>query len=68
MNRNMYRKNISPGDTVEIILKKDQRTSKLTRGVVHRILTNKPFHSRGIKVELKGGQIGRVQTILVSTG
>lgn len=61
---NTYRKNIKTGMLVDITLKKDQGTTKLTRGNVKRILTNKPFHSRGIKVELVDGQVGRVQRIL----
>jgi len=58
------RKNIRPGVRVEIVLKKDQRTSKRTVGVVKDILTSSAFHSRGIKVRLEDGQIGRVQTVL----
>lgn len=63
-NSNMYRSNIRPGLVVDITLKKDQGTTKLTRGVVLRLLTNKPYHSRGIKVMLKDGQVGRVQRIV----
>ena len=58
------RKNIRPGVRVEIVLKKDQRTGKRTVGVVKDILTSSAFHSRGIKVRLEDGQIGRVQTVL----
>ncbi len=58
------RSDIQPGKRVEIILKKDQRTGKRTSGVVKDILTSSPFHSRGIKVRLEDGQIGRVQEIL----
>ncbi len=61
---NQYRKNIHPGQTVDIILKKDQRTGKLTRGVVKDLLTKSPQHSRGIKVRLTDGQVGRVQNIV----
>ena len=60
------RKNIRPGMRVEIILKKDQRTGKRTIGVVKDILTSAPFHSRGIKVRLEDGQIGRVQAVFQS--
>jgi uncharacterized repeat protein (TIGR03833 family) len=49
---------------VAIVLKKDQRTGTLTEGVVRDILTKSPYHSRGIKVRLADGQIGRVQQIL----
>lgn len=62
--RNTRRANIKPGMTVDIVLKKDQPTGKLTRGVVGRILTNSPDHHRGIKVMLTDGQVGRVQHII----
>ncbi|MGE4537701.1 MAG: YwbE family protein [Desulfovibrio sp.] len=57
------RADIRPGLAVTIVLKKDQRTGTLTEGVVKDILTKSPFHSRGIKVRLTDGQIGRVQLI-----
>jgi len=52
---------------VEVVLKADQRTGKLTRGIVAEILTNSEFHPQGIKVRLKSGQVARVQTILHQT-
>lgn len=55
------RSEIQPGLAVAIILKKDQRSGKLTEGVVKDLLTRAPFHSRGIKVRLEDGQVGRVQ-------
>ena len=55
-----YRKDIYPGLEVAIILKKDQRNGKLTYGIVQDILTSAAFHSRGIKVRLQDGQVGRV--------
>lgn len=58
------RSNIIPGITVDIVLKADQRTGKLTRGVVKDILTSSSNHTRGIKVRLQDGQVGRVQTII----
>jgi uncharacterized repeat protein (TIGR03833 family) len=58
------RSDIKPGKRVEIILKRDQRTGKRTVGTVKDILTSSSFHSRGIKVRLEDGQIGRVQEIL----
>jgi uncharacterized repeat protein (TIGR03833 family) len=58
------RSDIRPGIRVAIVLKKDQRTGKRTVGIVKDILTSSPFHSRGIKVRLEDGQIGRVQEIL----
>jgi uncharacterized repeat protein (TIGR03833 family) len=57
------RQDIRPGIEVSIVLKQDQRTGKLTRGVVKDILTNSTFHPHGIKVRLVDGQIGRVQKI-----
>lgn len=56
------RKNIYPGLEVEIILKKNQRTGKTTKGIVKDLLTNSSFHPHGIKVRLEDGQIGRVVT------
>ncbi len=58
------RKNIKPGVEVDIVLKKDQRTGKLTRGVVRDILTKSASHPHGIKVRLADGQVGRVKNIL----
>lgn len=58
------RKDIYPGLEVDIILKKDQRSGKLTRGIVKDLLTSAAFHSRGIKVRLDDGQIGRVAFIV----
>jgi uncharacterized repeat protein (TIGR03833 family) len=57
------RKDIYPGLEVGIILKKDQRSGKLTYGIVKDLLTSSPFHSRGIKVRLEDGQIGRVASL-----
>lgn len=59
-----YRKDISPQTEVYIVLKKDQRSGKLTRGIVKDILTNSSFHPHGIKVKLNDGQIGRVNQII----
>ncbi len=58
------RDNISSGLYVAIVLKKDQKTGKLTTGVVERILTNSRTHPHGIKVRLESGKIGRVKEIL----
>ncbi|TCK85324.1 putative repeat protein (TIGR03833 family) [Albibacterium bauzanense] len=58
------RKDIFPGLLVAIILKKDQRSGNLTEGIVKDILTSSAYHSRGIKVRLEDGQIGRVAEIL----
>ncbi|MEO6151108.1 MAG: YwbE family protein [Mucilaginibacter sp.] len=59
-----YREDIHPGLEVDIILKQDQRTGKLTRGIVRDLLTSSKFHSRGIKVRLDNGQVGRVAQII----
>lgn len=58
------RDNVYAGRTVDIVLKKDQPTGKLTRGIVKDILTNSKYHPRGIKVRLEDGSIGRVQSII----
>jgi uncharacterized repeat protein (TIGR03833 family) len=56
--------NIKTGIRVNIVLKKDQRSGKLTEGIVKDILTSAPKHTHGIKVRLEDGQIGRVKEIL----
>jgi uncharacterized repeat protein (TIGR03833 family) len=58
------RSDIYPGLEVDIILKKDQRSGNLTRGIVKRLLTSATYHSRGIKVQLDDGQVGRVAWIV----
>jgi uncharacterized repeat protein (TIGR03833 family) len=58
------RSNIKPGMTVLIVLKQDQRTGKLTEGIVKDILTKSPHHPHGIKVRLESGQVGRVKEIV----
>ncbi|MEA2092758.1 MAG: YwbE family protein [Patescibacteria group bacterium] len=68
MSEESTRKSIFPGTEVDIVLKKDQSTGKLTRGLVKDILTKSNFHSRGIKVRLEDGQVGRVQKIISFTG
>ena len=57
------RSHIKVGMTVEIVLKKDQRTGALTSGVVKRILTKSATHPHGIKVEIESGAVGRVKNI-----
>lgn len=57
------RKDVVPGAEVDIVLKQDQRTGKLTRGIVKDLLTNSPTHPHGIKVRLTDGQVGRVKEI-----
>jgi uncharacterized repeat protein (TIGR03833 family) len=60
----MTRADIKPGMTVLIVLKQDQRTGKLTKGIVKDILTKSPTHPHGIKVRLEGGAVGRVKEIV----
>jgi uncharacterized repeat protein (TIGR03833 family) len=64
MSENTLRENIKPGLRVEIVLKADQKSGKLTEGIVKDLLTKVPKHHRGIKVRLLDGQIGRVQNII----
>ena len=58
------RSNIKPGVTVLIVLKQDQNTGKLTKGIVKDILTKSPNHPHGIKIRLEDGQVGRVKEIV----
>ena len=58
------RADVYPGRLVDIVLKCDQGSGKLTRGTVKNILTNSANHPRGIKVRLEDGQVGRVQVII----
>ncbi|ACT00824.1 YwbE family protein [Paenibacillus sp. JDR-2] len=63
MNNGTERASVKPGLEVDIVLKQDQRTGKLTRGIVKDLLTNSPTHPHGIKVRLADGQVGRVKHI-----
>ncbi|CAJ36991.1 YwbE family protein [Methanocella arvoryzae] len=58
------RKDVKIGATVDIVLKQDQPTGKLTRGIVAAILTNSPTHPHGIKVRLRDGRVGRIKVIV----
>ncbi len=64
MSNGTLRQDIYPGLEVDIVLKKDQPTGKLTRGIVEDLLTGSAEHHRGIKVRLEDGQVGRVQEII----
>jgi len=57
------RTNIQKGFSVSIVLKQDQRSGKLTEGIVKDILTNSPTHPHGIKVRLESGEVGRVKAV-----
>jgi uncharacterized repeat protein (TIGR03833 family) len=58
------RSDIKTGMQVKIVLKEDQRTGKLTEGIVKDILTKSPKHPHGIKVRLETGEVGRVKEIV----
>lgn len=58
------RSQIEVGQTVKVVQKQDQRSGKLTEGVVARILTNSATHPHGIKVKLEDGKVGRVKEII----
>ena len=55
--------NIKPGSRVSIVLKVDQRSGRLTEGIVKDILTKSAVHPHGIKVRLENGQVGRVKEV-----
>ena len=59
------RSQIKPGMKVRVVEKQNQRTGKLTEGIVQRILTNSPHHPHGIKVMLDNGIVGRVKEIVI---
>ncbi|QZY53718.1 YwbE family protein [Crassaminicella profunda] len=63
MNGNK-RENIKIGAKVNVVQKQDQRSGKLTEGVVQKLLTKSPNHPHGIKVMLESGIVGRVKEIL----
>jgi len=58
------RSEIKPGMKVRVVEKQNQRSGKLTEGIVQRILTNSPHHPHGIKVMLVDGIVGRVKEIV----
>ena len=61
--RNTRKVDVKPGLQVSIVTKEDQKSGKLTEGIVKDILTNSAAHPHGIKVRLKNGQVGRVKEI-----
>ena len=63
MNDGQTKSLIKPGQKVSIVLKKDQRTGKLTEGIVKNLLTKSRSHPHGIKVRLENGLVGRVKII-----
>jgi uncharacterized repeat protein (TIGR03833 family) len=58
------RADIKAGSRVRIVLKQDQRSGRLTEGIVQDVLTNSPEHPYGIKVRLETGEVGRVKLII----
>ncbi len=60
----MRRGDIKIGAVVDIVLKCDQGSGRLTRGTVMKILTKSPTHPHGIKVMLTDGRVGRVKEII----
>lgn len=58
------RSDVKAGMLVKVVMKEDQRTGKLTEGIVKDILTKSPKHPHGIKVRIETGEVGRVQEIL----
>ena len=63
---NPNRSEIRPGTRVSVVEKQNQRSGKLTDGIVKRLLTNSETHPHGIKVELETGEVGRVKAILAA--
>ena len=58
------RNDIAIGKKVKVVQKQDQKSGKLTEGVVMKILTNSPSHPHGIKVMLESGIVGRVKEVI----
>jgi len=58
------RSDIKAGTLVQVVQKQDQRTGKLTEGIVKDILTKSSIHPHGIKVRLTNGVVGRVKKVL----
>jgi uncharacterized repeat protein (TIGR03833 family) len=59
------RKNIEKGTHVRVVKKEDQRSGKLTEGIVKDVLTHSTVHPHGIKVRLTSGVVGRVKEIVL---
>ena len=58
------RAEIKVGVRVKVVQKQDQRSGRLTEGIVRDILTKSALHPHGIKVRLENGIVGRVKEIL----
>jgi len=57
---NRKRSDCRPGQRVHIVLKQDQKTGRTVAGTIGQVLTSASYHSRGIKVRLTDGRVGRV--------
>ncbi len=66
MMNSIPRNQIKPGLCVRIVQKQDQRSGKLTEGIVQDILTKSATHPHGIKVRLENGKVGRVQEMITA--
>ena len=60
----IVREDIKAGACVQVVRKQDQRSCRLTEGIVKEILTRSPNHPHGIKVCLESGVVGRVKELL----
>ena len=58
------RADIKVGARVKVVQKQDQRSGRLTEGIVRDILTKSGLHPHGIKVRMESGIVGRVKEIL----
>ena len=58
------RTDIKSGIRVMVEQKQDQRSGKLTEGIVKDVLTKSATHPHGIKVRLKSGIVGRVKKLI----
>ncbi len=58
------RDNVKVGSQVKVVQKQDQRSGKLTDGVVQKLLTKSANHPHGIKVMLESGIVGRVKEVI----
>ena len=61
--KGIVRADIKPGVRVHVVQKQDQRSGKLTEGIVRDVLTKSATHPHGIKVRLESGIVGRVKKL-----
>jgi uncharacterized repeat protein (TIGR03833 family) len=60
----IVRADIKPGMRVKVVQKQDQRSGKVTEGIVKDVLTKSATHPHGIKVRLESGIVGRVKKLI----